>query len=341
MPYNPNSNFGRSLMDLVAGTIPVFGNIFLVVNPSDSSDPNYAKLQEVFNQNPLNQVRVFTSTTGLADAYAATTTNNNDVIVLDAHTSHKVASMLTFANNKVHVIGFDGGGRKIGARTLISNTGAGAATDVSMIKVTGTGCTFRNIKFSNNWTVAQNLSAVLDYGSNTYFENCDIENLGSAHLTNNAAASLITAGSESIYKNTTIGQDTLLVTSTGGQQCLISKGTASHAATRMLFEKCLFQSYTSDTTHVFVRVADATSIDRYSLFDDCVGANVGSAVSSGVTLAVGVATPANMEGYLLFRNPAFLVTSKVATAAVGNTGVYVIGAIGGANTSGIAVVATT
>ena len=339
MAYNSNSNFGRSLMDLVAGTIPAFGDIFVVVNPSDSSLPNYTKLQEVFNQNPLNAVRVFTSATGLADAYAATTSGNNDVIVLDSGTSQKVASMLTVSKNKVHFIGFDGGGRKIGARSLISNTGAGAATDVAMVQITGTGCTFRNIKFSNNWTVAQNLSAVLDYGTHTYFENCDIENLGSAHLTNAAAASLIVSSDEAIYKNCTIGQDTLLVTSTAGQACLVTKGTSAQAMTRNLFTNCLFQTYTSDTSHVFVRVLVATSVDRYSVFDDCVFANSGSAVGSGVTLAAGVASVVAMQGYLLFRNPAFLNTTKVAVSTT-NAGVFVIGPVGGANTSGIAVLAT-
>lgn len=295
------------------------GNIYYVLT---STEPNYVELFK--NQKVYADGSAMIQPT-IAAAYAETLTNRNDVIFLSANgTSNKVTAMLTVANNRVHFIGLDPVGRKIGARSLISNTGAGVATDVSMVKVTGTGCSFRNIKFSNNWTVTENLSAMLDYGANTYFENCDFENLGSAHLTNNAAASLILAGAESIYKNCTLGEDTLLITSTGGQAVLIKKGTSARAATRCVFENCIFQTYTSDTTHVFVRVNAAGDVDRYVSFDDCKFMNTGAGATSGVSLAVVAATPGSMAGGLFFNRPAVFRADNLATVGVGNTGVFVV-----------------
>lgn len=252
MSFNQNSTWGNAVFSMLGAQLGTFGNVFVVVNPNDTAELQYQMLQDLITPDTNGLRRLYSS---IADAYAAVQDGNNDVILLAAGTSNKVTSMLTVAKNKVHFFGMDGGGRKIGSRCLISNTGTGATTDVAMVRVTGRGCSFHNIKFSNNWTVAENLFAVQDRSNNAYFENCDIEAIGSAHLTNANAASLNLSAGESIYKNCTIGQDTLLVTSTGGQQVLIDRLTgAGQAATRCMFEDCNFQAYSSDTTHVFVRV---------------------------------------------------------------------------------------
>lgn len=332
--YNPNASYGRALMDLVGGVVPVFGDVHVVVNTSDTSDPNYQKLQEVFQ--PSNGfVRFWTS---LSDAYDACTTNNNDVILLDAHTSQKVTSMLTIAKNKVHFIGMDSGGRWNNARALISNTGAGAATDVSMVKVTGSGCSFRNIKFSNNWTVAQNLSAVLEYGTNSFYQNCSFHNLGSAHLTNANAAPLILATGDGEFHNCTVGADTLQSTVAAGQTMLIKKGTSSQAATRCLFEKCVFRAYTSQSTHAFVRVAADGDIDRDIGFKDCDFINFKTS-SDGTTMAVAIVSASGLaSGQMWFNNPNSVGATSFATAAAGDVGLHIIGPVPTTTTSGISVV---
>ena len=230
--------------------------------------------------------------------------------------------MLTVSNNRVHFIGFDGGGHLEDQRTLISNTGTGASTDTAMVKVTGTGCTFRNIKFANNWTVAQNVYCVDDQGFAGLFKNCTIQNLGSAHLTNNAAASLRLSSDTTLYEDCTIGQDTLKVTSTGGQQVLIAKATTP--AKRDAFKNCQFQSYTSDTTHVFVRVSANGDIDRYIRFVNPSFLNFNfDASNGGAQLATAIATPSGLvSGGLMVENPAMLFTTKLAVSTA-NAGVYV------------------
>lgn len=320
-----NLDLEKYLRDLAASIgFTNTGNVYLVMD--SATEPNYVSLFND-NQKTYDDGSALIQGTLLA-ANAATVTNRNDIIFVSANgTSNKVASMMTVSNNRVHFVGLDPVNRKIGARALISNTGAGAAGDVSMVKITGTGCSFRNISFKNNWTVTQNLSSVLDYGANTYFENCDIENLGSAHLTNASAASLILAAAESIYKNCTIGVNTLKHTVASGQEVLIAKGTSARAATRCIFDHCRFQAWTSQTTHVFIRVAADGDIDRDLEFDDCrfVNFNPGS---QGATMAVAVATPASLvSGDMLFAYPRVgPQVTNLATSAVGNAGVFVVGA---------------
>jgi len=312
------------------------GKIFFVLNSADAVVGNFVN---EFAPDSDGTVRTYTD---LATAYTATTSGNNDVIVLDAGTSHKLTAMLTVAKNKVHFVSLEalmGVHRMNNPRTLISSTGAGAATDVSLVKVTGTGCTFRGIKFSNGFTVAQNLSAVLDYGNNTYFEDCTMHNLGSAHLTNASAADLILAGGDSIYKNCEIGQDTLQRTVASGQSILISKGTSAQAATRVIFDRCFISHYSSQTTGVFVRVAADGDIDRYVLFKDCSFLNFKTS-SDGAQMAAVISTNASLvSGLVLIENAFTYGATKIAVSTT-NANVYVMGPVAGANTSGISTQAT-
>lgn len=331
MSINSNVSYGRALMDAVASQIPTFGRIFIVKNSSDAADPNYVTLDEVFKTDTNGQVRVFTS---LSDAYNATTTNNNDVILLDAHTSHKVTSMLTVSKNKVHFVGMEGTDRLTNQRAMISNSGTGAATDVAMIKVTGSGVTFRNISFKNNWTVAQNLYSVWLLGaSNSYFQNCTIQNLGSAHLTNASAAMLAIDGSEdSEFVKCTIGADTVLVTAVANHVCLITG-----AVTRTTFRDCMFRNFTNKTTGVMVAIV-GNGVNNLQLFRNCAFLN---RVNGGATAAVAVSADGTTAGDVVFDVNTFAAgVTDFATAAVGNTGMFIASPVPTAGTSGIAVTPT-
>ena len=329
MAYNSETRYGRAMMDAIRNIIPLNGRVFVVLNSNDATDYNYDALNQVFKPDNEGQVRLFTD---LATAYAATQSNNNDVIVLAGHTSHKLTSMLTVDKNRVHFIGLDGGGRKIGARALISNTGVGAATDYAMIKITGTGCSFRNIKFANNWTVAQNVSSVWDYSNNSYFENCDIESLGSAHLTNASAASLICQGVESIYKNCTIGQQTLLTTSTNGQALLFGATTATRT-TRCIFENCYLQGWSSDTGFALVRaIAGALDSSRI-LFKNCDFINRATYGGGGVAGLVAVVAAASFGGAIDLASPNIFGAAKPSTS----TGVFCIAPVVTGTTTAVGV----
>ena len=180
--YNPNSGYGRALLDLVAGTVPAFGDVHVVVSPDDYNHFNYQTLWEVFK--PGNGfVRFYTS---LSDAYDACQSNNNDVIVLDAATTHSLSGMLTWSKSRIHVIGFDGGSRLVQQGAKIEITGATAAAAV--VKVTGTRNSFRNLKVIQSSTHATALNVWQFAGEGNLYENCSFvfgvnNNLGSANAT--------------------------------------------------------------------------------------------------------------------------------------------------------------
>ena len=308
--------------------ISAAGNVYLVA--TSATEPNY---NELVKQNTTYADGSEMIQATVEAALAECLTNRNDVIFLSANgTSNKVAAMLDVSINRVHFVGLDFNGRKIGSRSMISNTGAGAATDVAMIKVTGTGCSFHNLSLKNNWTVAENLSAVKDWGIQTYWENCDIENLGATDLANELSADLILGGNECIYKNCTIGQDTLLETSTAGQEILIqNRGTSATKATRDRFDNCRIQCYTSDSTHVFVR-AGATSIDRDITFEDCEFVNTVNATSAA-TLAMAFTTNAAVGGAINIGYPRIFGATNVATSGA-NTAILLAAPVNAASDAG-------
>ena len=96
-----------------------------------------------------------------------------------------------------------------------------------------------------------------------------------------------------------------------------NRGTTATKSTRCLFEDCIFQSYTSDTTHAMVRAA-ATSIDRYLSLENCKFYNTGTAATSGVDLAVAVMTAATVAGAVNVSMPKIFHCDNLATAAVGS-----------------------
>ena len=320
MAQNKNVGYGAALLYNIASKVPSMGRIFVVSNgTSDYADYTYQALSQIFTP-AEGVVRFYTD---LATAVANVTSNNNDVILLDAHTSHKVTSMLTVSANRVHFFGMDGSGRIEDQRCLISNNIAGAATDTAMVKVTGTGVTFRNIKFANNFTVANNLYCVDDQGTQGLFENCSFQNLGSAHLTNNACASLRLSSDTTFYKHCTIGQSELKITSTGGQQMLVAIAS-SVPARNITMEDCQFKSYTSDTTHVAIRVNANGDIDRSIRLVNPAFLNFNyDASNGGAQLATAIATPSGLiSGGILVEAPRMLFITKLAVSTA-NKGVYV------------------
>lgn len=322
--YNQNSGYGAGVLQMVSSIIPTFGRIFVVFNSSDTKE-SYDRMRDIMRADTDGKVRFYTD---LATAYAATTTQNNDVILLDAHSAHKVTAMLDVTKSRVHFIGMDGGGvRRFGQRTRIESTGAGAATDVAMVRNVGTGNTFRNIKFSCAFTAAENLSAVTDCGPNSYWENCCFQAQGTAHLTNELCASLICASGEGTYINCGIGQWQLKITSTGGQQLLFAAqaGVGSGKAGGNIFEGCMFECWTADTTHVFVRSASGSINSCPVEFNNCIMTTRGGASLQGV-LAVAMYNHVSGGGRFDVGFPRIFGATNLAGQGTGD--IYAYGPVG-------------
>lgn len=208
MQYNQNAGYGRSLLNRInnvaASVCPAFGRIFVVMSPDDSADPNFQILQDVVKYDPDGNIRFFTS---LATAYAATTSNNDDIILLDGHSKHEVTEMLTVAKNRVHFVGMDGGGRAIqqGARIYMGVTGV--ATDLAPVMVTGVRNSFHNIKAENASTTDESLYGWIENGEGNYYEN--FMSVKTAGLDDAGNAHFWLAGDSCSGKNLTFGHSTV------------------------------------------------------------------------------------------------------------------------------------
>ena len=332
MSINGNVSYGRALMDNVASIIPTFGRIFIVKSSSDSSDPNYAKLDEVFKADTEGVVRVFTT---LADAYAAVTSNNNDVICLDAHTSHALTGMLTVAKNRVNFIGMDGGGRINSQGTKITLATA-VAGDVATVLNTGVRNSFRNIKFIQSGTNTAQIYGFIDAGEGTYAENCHFDHY--TLLSTAGTAGLLFAGDTCNYVHCQFGNSTVYRTGNPTQALLVGN-YGSAFARYSYFENCEFVQYSSQTTARCVGTTGAAHVIGWIKFNACGfnGGNLGDGATAGGTQAAAVVS-ALTSGYLLIDNRCsfFNITAACSTNAsnINASGVAVAAAAGGKGIAG-------
>ena len=316
----------------VARELPfTFGKVFYV---SESADSWTSDLLNEFPNDQDGTVRVYTD---VLSAYNATVAGRNDVIVLDSNSVHTLAAMITVSKDRVHFVSTDylAGIRRVqDQRCRVNLPVTAVVTDVATVRVTGNGCSFRGIKFTNSNTLTQSVTVFQDESQNgLVVENCSIHAIGSAQLTATGGSALRLAGDGSTYRACQIGSDTIL--NTVANQVVNVATINGSVARRSIFEDCYFYTYSSASTHVFVRTQAATDVDRYVIFKRCVFSNF--ATGGGTTLAVGIASNVT-SGYInVDSGCSFFGVTKVASAAVGNSNVGITAPVPTAATSGLAV----
>lgn len=317
MPYNQNSGYGQAILSAIHSAIGgTFGNVFVVLNSSDSDEGNYQHIQELFDLDPDGRVRFYTS---LAAAYAATESNNNDVIILDGNSTHQLTSMLTVSNNRVHFVGLDhllGVKRRYGQSSKINYADAIATADPFMIKVTGVSCSFRGIKFTNANTDAQVVGTVGEGGEYSYYENCEFYN--STNLDSDTVAELVLGGDSPQFVNCTFGSLADAVSGDKIRPAVLVDGSVvgSVGTSRdVLFDGCRFWKKAGGATTTMVKVAADVDIERGMEFHDCQFlANVLGAVPAA---AINAPTLTNAR-IILTGDTCASECTKIATA----TGVF-------------------
>lgn len=336
MSWNQNSGYGRALLNAVASAIPTFGNIFVVFNSSDTDEANYGITQQVFVNDTDGRVRFFTD---LATAYAATESNNNDVIVLDGNSTHTLTSMLTVSNSRVHFVGLDyllGNSRSYGQSSKVSLTATTGATNIATIKNTGVRNSFRGIKFMNASTVTEGIYCFVDGGEYTYMENCEIYK--STDLDVTASAEFVCNADSPTYVNCTFGSladprsGAVIRANVLFTKELAGTGLVTRDAT---FKNCNFWIQCTNSAQRFVYGANATDIERVAKFDNC------DFICNGASTAIpaqNVAFGATLTvGAVLLKNCSSVLAS---TAMSTTTGVFVDSPVPAAATSGISVQAS-
>ena len=305
MPYNQNSGYGRALLDrlnnVAASVCPTFGRIFVVMDPDDTADPNYQILQDVVKHDPEGNIRFFTS---LETAYAAATSNNNDVILLDGHSEHVVAAGIDWSKSRIHLVGMDGGDRLVqqGAK-VVSTDGVGTAY---VIKVTGTRNTFKNVKFIQADTTNTSLTVAQFGGEGTLCKNCSFVFSTAANLDGNETTTYeVVMGEDSgTFINCTFGNDTL--DTTGARAVMaIDVVTTSQEMKSCIFKDCLWNILSDDASADFIRVLATTDVKFSNVFINPIFLAGINATTGGVALDDAVRSISGLvEGNLLFVNPA-------------------------------------
>ena len=310
MRYNINSGYGQMLMSQIASAVgSKFGKLLFVVPAGDTA--NKSKISEIFGTDPDGKVRVYST---VAAAYAATTTNADDVIILSTNTSHELTEMLTVSKNRVHFIG-DLSGRKYGQRAKINYADGIATADPFAVKNTGVGNTFTGIKFINNNTDAQVVATVGEGGEYAIYKNCEFYN--STALTSDTVSEVVLNGDSTQFINCTFGSLADAVTGDKVRPAvLLTAGTvgAGLVSRDVLFDGCRFWKQAGGTTTAFVK-GGATDVERVMEFHNCgFIANV-----LGATPAVAISVATLTVGQILLTGDTFSAKcTKLATA----TGVF-------------------
>lgn len=264
----------------------------------------------------------------LSAAYAACTDNNNDVIYIDGYSTVVETAMITWAKNRIHVIGV-GGNHRYGQGAKVSLTATTGAANIATLKVTGVRNTFTNIKWMNASTVAEGIYCVVEAGEYTIYNNCEFYK--STDLDQAGASEILLNGDSAQFNNCTIGS---LADAISGDiihaNVLLTRTISGKVMRDCSFVDCLFWRNAGGTTTTFVYAAASADVERQLLFERCLFINAKNAVA---TPAQAIATGATLAvGSIYVKDCAAFNCTKLTTS----TGVLVAGPAY-SNATGIAV----
>jgi len=255
----------------------------------------------------------------LAQAQTKATANKNDVVYLIAEsntaadTTDYQSATLTWAKDLVHLIG-------IGAPSIVSQRSRIAqlstATAVSpLVNVTANGCYIANISAFQGVADATSLIDVQVTGARNVFENVHFAGIGHATMSAAGACSLkLEGGAENVFRGCVIGVDTI-DTDADGVNLLCDT-----AATRNLFEECLFQLWITATGASHVKLVDTTAIDRWLWFKRCLFAS--ESVNKTIDMAEVFNIPAGIsQGKIILQDCAAMDDGGAPVWTAGTEGI--------------------
>jgi len=270
--------------------------------------------------------------------YAETqiTTNKNEGIALMGNSEHTLTAMLGVDKNRMHIFGYDPGGRMFGQNARVSITALTGASNIATMQNTGVRNSFRNIKFGNASTVAQGLYCVAEGGEYSLFNGCEFYK--STDLDVALAAELLCNGDSSQWYNCSFGS-LVKADEKGGSSAerpnvLLTRETLTGKVARDCeFTNCEFLTCAATTATSCIHSTTATDVERRMILRDCLFMN---AVLATADPAVAISLDnAQTEGKILLINPAIIDITALATSS---KGVYVVGGSVPADpTTGIAV----
>jgi len=281
--YAPALRFGAKIMpNDIAGMIglPYIGNIFYI-DPINGLDTNAGTEQN-------NAFKTLTA------AYAATTDNHHDVIVIvpgGPGTGEPYATVettsLTWSKNLTHLVG-NVAGTPLSSRARVSTATAGLSP---FITISGQGNSFHNVQFISNATT--DYITVRVSSNRNFFENVHFANTNAvAHDNAGAAALELYGAQENYFVNCTIGADTVSRTAANANLRLT---LGSDTVARNVFDGCIFPMMADADAPLFIKQPDSVGMDRWNMFRGCQFINCIGSTSTQQTNAFSVhATPGGL-----------------------------------------------
>lgn len=234
---------GTRIMPQIPGLPFTQGNVWHV-KPSSGLDGNYG-------DHPDSAFKT------LAQAQSAATANQNDVVLFycesntAASTTDYQLTNLAWAKDNVHLIGV-GDSAFIGQRARIAQS-ALALTLSDMFTLSANNCRIQGIEFYQGIAPAapattNTCRAMVVSGMRNKIVNCQISGVGDLSMDLASSCSLSVTGDENHFVGDYIGLDTVLRT-TSATDISINGGT------RNLFDDCVIQTYTANTSYKAVTLA--------------------------------------------------------------------------------------
>lgn len=263
----------------------------------------------------------------IAAAFAKCTANQNDVVlVLGGASSNTLSAALDWNKSYTHLIGLCAPTRTAQrARIFQLSTLTGASP---LLTISASGCIFKDLYIFQGVNDATSLINVSVTGGRNYFENVHFAGGGHATQAIDGGASLKLDGAEeNTFVKCTIGVDT--IDAATGMVGILFDGEAH----RNLFEDCVVRIRAGNAGAAFAEVADATGIDRDTLFKRCTFLNnSATSLTSGFVIPAGMGAPRK----ILLQDCMLLGCTKLDAndrgVLFGN-----MGAVTAADTSGVAV----
>jgi hypothetical protein len=326
-----NLELERALNNLSTGVndVPVTtGNVYYVIPASDGGYERF--YSENFRKYSDGTVNIYNT---ISAAVSAATSNRHDVIMISANAAHAQTSILSITKNRLHFVGMGlrAGAMGIGARARITMGVTTSASDIAVMRNTGVGNTFRNLKFDSSNTKAESLYAVAEGGEYTIYENCEFYK---SSLLNAEAAEVLNNGDTCQWIRCTFGSTVNeSVGAVKRPEMLLTRETITGKVCRdNIIDSCLFLSKAGNTAKVDIYGANANDVERMLLIKDTVFlSNILGAATPAHAIGFGAAQTA---GSVLLKNCTSVDHTVMKQASVA---IYVDGAVPTQNTSGVAV----
>lgn len=237
----------------------------------------------------------------LAKALAMATANQNDIVLLYGEGNASAActdyqsATLDWNKDLVHLIGVNSGV----STSPRSRVGLASTYDTAshLFTLSANGCYIANISFYAGVAGTNPTGCVKVTGARNKFERCHMVGIGAAANDIATAFSLkLDAAEENEFVNCTIGSF-----NTARGAALNAEILFDTAAKENLFRDCKVISQMSHATnHVLVEVADATGVDAYNYFVNCMFLYQSANYAVGATGVMRL--PALTQGYFLVKD---------------------------------------